>query len=93
MKDSLCPDCVACLFPGLTEDEALAQCILFFLGGQDTTSSTLALCVYFLAVNPDTQEKLRREVDECIATHVSSKGLLWGRAGVTGAVGTAKSFL
>lgn len=59
----------------MTEDEALAQCILFFLGGQDTTSSTLALCVYFLAVNPATQEKLRREVDECIATHGTEPSL------------------
>lgn len=59
----------------MTEEEALAQCLLFFLGGQDTTSSTLALCVYFLAVNPDTQEKLRREVDECIATHGTEPSL------------------
>lgn len=59
----------------LTEDEALAQCILFFIGGQDTTSSTLALCAYFLAVNPAAQDKLRREVDECIATNGSKPSL------------------
>lgn len=53
----------------LTEDEALAQCLVFFLAGQDTTSSTLAGAVYYLALNPAVQERLRREVDECFETH------------------------
>lgn len=53
----------------LTEDEALAQCVVFFLAGQDTTSSTLAAAAYYLALNPDVQEKLRTEADECFATY------------------------
>ncbi|XP_077563592.1 cytochrome P450 3A24-like [Haemaphysalis longicornis] len=53
----------------LTEDEAMAQCILFFLAGLDTTSTTLTFATYLLAVHPDAQERLRREVDDCIATH------------------------
>ncbi|XP_075533367.1 cytochrome P450 3A41-like isoform X1 [Dermacentor variabilis] len=54
---------------GMTEDEALAQCVLFFLAGQDTTSSTVAFATYLLAVHPDAQDKLRKEVDECFANH------------------------
>ncbi|KAH6930993.1 hypothetical protein HPB50_021304 [Hyalomma asiaticum] len=53
----------------LSEDEALAQCVLFFLAGHDTTSSVLSYAVYLLALNPEVQAKLRKEVDECIATH------------------------
>uniref|UniRef100_A0A6G4ZV47 Putative cytochrome n=1 Tax=Rhipicephalus microplus TaxID=6941 RepID=A0A6G4ZV47_RHIMP len=55
----------------LTEIEAMAQCVLFFLAGLETTSSTLAFATYHLALNPKVQEKLRKEVDECMAAHVS----------------------
>lgn len=53
----------------LTEIEAMAQCVLFFLAGLETTSSTLAFATYHLALNPEVQEKLRQEVDECMAVH------------------------
>ncbi|XP_077525155.1 cytochrome P450 3A24-like [Amblyomma americanum] len=53
----------------LTEDEALAQCVLFFLAGQDATSSTLSLVTYMLALNPGVQDKLHAEVDECFRKH------------------------
>ncbi|KAH6930875.1 hypothetical protein HPB50_020469 [Hyalomma asiaticum] len=53
----------------LTETEAMAQCVLFFLVGLETTSMTLALATYHLALNPAVQEKLRKEVDECMAEH------------------------
>ncbi|KAG0443220.1 hypothetical protein HPB47_015161, partial [Ixodes persulcatus] len=49
----------------LTEMEAMAQCVIFLLAGQDTTSSVIAYTVYLLSLHPDVQEKLRREVDEC----------------------------
>ncbi|KAL1441622.1 hypothetical protein MTO96_008581 [Rhipicephalus appendiculatus] len=53
----------------LTEDEALAQCVLFFLAGQDTASSTTSFASYLLAINPHAQEKLQAEVDECFRKH------------------------
>ncbi|KAG0445215.1 hypothetical protein HPB47_018399 [Ixodes persulcatus] len=53
----------------LTEDEAMAQCILFFLAGQDTTSSLIAHAMYMLALNPEIQAKLREEADQYFATH------------------------
>ncbi|KAL1480455.1 hypothetical protein MTO96_051015, partial [Rhipicephalus appendiculatus] len=51
----------------LSELEAMAQCVLFFLAGQEkeTTSSTIAFTAYLLALNQDVQEKLRKEVDDC----------------------------
>ncbi|CAN7938238.1 unnamed protein product, partial [Ixodes hexagonus] len=53
----------------LSEDEALAQCMMFILAGHGTTSSVVAFCVYLLALNPDAQETLRKEVDECFKEH------------------------
>lgn len=54
---------------GLTQDEALAQCMMFFLAGVDTTSSALAFAAYELALNTDVQDRLREEVDTCVAQH------------------------
>lgn len=46
------------------DDYLVAQCLLFFLAGFDTTSSTLAFCAYELAVNQDIQDKLRQEIND-----------------------------
>ncbi|XP_050042672.1 cytochrome P450 3A24-like [Dermacentor andersoni] len=56
----------------LTEEEALAQCVFFFLAGQDTASTTASFATYQLAINPHIQERLRAEVDECFRKHGSS---------------------
>ncbi|CAN8009081.1 unnamed protein product, partial [Ixodes pacificus] len=53
----------------LTEEEAMAQCVLFFAAGQDTTSSVLAFTLYLLALHPEVQAKLREEADECFKQH------------------------
>ena len=45
-----------------TNDELVAQCLLFFLAGYDTSSTTLAFAAYELAINPEIQEKLRSEI-------------------------------
>lgn len=49
----------------LTEEEALSQCIAFFIAGLDTISSVLAFTSYLLALHPDVQRKLQEEVDRC----------------------------
>ncbi|CAN7937061.1 unnamed protein product, partial [Ixodes hexagonus] len=56
----------------LTEEEALAQCVLFFLAGQDTASTLASFASYVLAINPEVQEKLRKEVDDCFEKHGDS---------------------
>ncbi|KAG8176926.1 hypothetical protein JTE90_018709 [Oedothorax gibbosus] len=50
----------------LSRNELVAQCVIFFIAGYDTTASTLSLASYFLALNPDVQEKVRAEVDEAL---------------------------
>lgn len=53
----------------LSEDQAMAQCLLFFIAGQETTARVIAYTLYLLAIHPDVQTKLRKEVDDCFATH------------------------
>ncbi|GIY33242.1 cytochrome P450 3A21, partial [Caerostris extrusa] len=53
----------------LSEIEMLAQCILFFIVGYETTASTLTFMAYALAMNPEWQEKLIEEVDRAFEKH------------------------
>ncbi|CAG2107870.1 unnamed protein product, partial [Medioppia subpectinata] len=48
----------------LTEAEIIAQCLLFFVAGYETTATTLAYCLYELALNPDIQDLLVAETRE-----------------------------
>ncbi|KFM82631.1 Cytochrome P450 3A13, partial [Stegodyphus mimosarum] len=50
----------------LSLNELVAQCVIFFLAGYDTTASTLAFATYNLALNPDVQDKLIAEIDAAI---------------------------
>ncbi|KAG0440981.1 hypothetical protein HPB47_016091, partial [Ixodes persulcatus] len=59
---------MATLFSALSEVEVLAQCVVMFLGGQDSISSLIAHIVYLLALHPDKQTKLREEVDRCFGS-------------------------
>ena len=50
----------------LTENEIIAQCIIFFVAGFETTASTITHCAYELAKNPDVQERLKEEIVQAI---------------------------
>lgn len=54
---------------GLTELEAIAQCVLFLIDGQVPASSACAFTAYLLALHPEVQTKLRNEVDSCFNEH------------------------
>nr|UYU26126.1 cytochrome P450 345D2 [Propylea japonica] len=41
-----------------------AQAMVFYNAGTESTSTTLSVCLYELALNPDVQEKLRHEIKE-----------------------------
>ena len=53
----------------LTDDEIVAQCVLFLLAGFETSSNTLGFTLYYLAVNPDIQDKLRTEIKDAIESN------------------------
>ncbi|XP_046584201.1 cytochrome P450 3A29-like [Haliotis rubra] len=50
----------------LSTDEIVAQCILFFVAGYETTGTALTFISYNLAKNPDVQEKAYNEVKEIL---------------------------
>lgn len=54
---------------GLTEDEVMAQSLTFFLAGFETTANAMQFLAYFLAWNPDCQEKAYREIREAKTQH------------------------
>ncbi|ORY96311.1 cytochrome P450 [Syncephalastrum racemosum] len=45
----------------LTNEELKSNLCIFFLAGHDTTANALTFAIYYLAVNPDIQEKARQE--------------------------------
>lgn len=49
-----------------SDDELVAQCLLFFLAGFDTSSTLLSFLGNELALNSDIQEKLCHEIDETV---------------------------
>ncbi|XP_002731620.1 cytochrome P450 3A24-like [Saccoglossus kowalevskii] len=57
------------LSKGLSKDEMLAQSIVFFIAGYETTNTTMSFVCYNLATNPETQVKLQREIDEVMRNY------------------------
>lgn len=47
----------------LTDEEIVAQSVLFLIAGSETNGTTMAFFAFYLAHHPDVQEKLLREID------------------------------
>ncbi|XP_036604529.1 cytochrome P450 3A24-like [Trichosurus vulpecula] len=47
----------------LSDEEILAQSIIFILAGYETSSSVLSFLFYNLATHPEIQQKLQKEID------------------------------
>lgn len=54
------------LTSGLSIEQLAAQVMVFFLAGFDTSSTTMSFCLYELALNPEVQDKLRKEILEVL---------------------------
>lgn len=50
----------------ISDEDITAQAFLFFLAGFDTISMQMSFMSHELAVNPEIQEQLRKEVDETL---------------------------
>lgn len=53
----------------VTLNDLLAQALVFFSAGFETSSSTLSFCLYELATRPDIQIKVQKELDEALERH------------------------
>lgn len=51
----------------LSFEQIVAQALVFFLAGFDTSSTTMSFCLYELALNPDIQHKLRMEIKSILS--------------------------
>ena len=56
----------------ITDEEIVAQCIAFLLGGHETSMISLSTSAYHLALYPDVQEKLRKCICEYMETNPSA---------------------
>lgn len=57
------------LSQGLTLNQIVSQAFVFFVAGFDTSSTTMSLCLYELALNEAIQEKVRGEVGRVLNVH------------------------
>ncbi|XP_070392533.1 cytochrome P450 3A14-like [Dermacentor albipictus] len=55
----------------LTTEEVITSAAVLFIGGFETTATTLSYVAYCLAKHPDVQEKLRREVVDAVGPNGS----------------------
>ena len=60
----------------LSDEEVVAQSVVFLLAGYETSSNTLAFTLYYLVVNPEMQEELRTQIREALETN-AKKGCLY----------------
>uniref|UniRef100_A0A2A4JDS7 unspecific monooxygenase n=1 Tax=Heliothis virescens TaxID=7102 RepID=A0A2A4JDS7_HELVI len=47
-----------------SEDDLIAQAVLFFIAGFETVSAGMSFLLYELAINPEVQERLAQEIKE-----------------------------
>ena len=56
-----------CIRLGLSRDEVMNEILLFLVGGNETTSTTLSWFIYHMSKHPRVQHKLKAELRENLA--------------------------
>ena len=59
----------------LSDEEIIAQAIVFLLACYETSSNTLSFTLYYLALNQDVQDKLRVEIKDAVESNSKRKPL------------------
>jgi len=54
-------------FPGLTDLEIVAQCLIFILAGWSTTASGISFLLHSLAMHQKYQDRIVAEIDAVTA--------------------------
>jgi cytochrome P450 family 6 len=54
---------------GLSMNALAAQAFVFYLGGFETSSTTMTFCMYELSLHQDIQERVREEIDVVLKKH------------------------
>lgn len=55
--------------PGISIEQLVAQCFVFFVGGFETSSTTMTFALFELSQNQAIQDKLRKEIRATLARH------------------------
>ena len=50
----------------ITREQLIAQCIMFFLAGYETTATAVAVTFHNLTLHPEVQDKLVEEIEQVI---------------------------
>ncbi|XP_077508156.1 cytochrome P450 3A11-like [Amblyomma americanum] len=53
----------------LSKDQVLAQAVLFFIAGYDTTTNAMSMAVYYLAQNKKIQTRVIEEIEDTLRKH------------------------
>jgi cytochrome P450 family 6 len=56
-------------FEGISMNSLAAQAFVFFLGGFETSATTMTFCMYELSLHQDIQDHLREEIDVVLQKH------------------------
>uniref|UniRef100_A0A1I8MXQ5 Uncharacterized protein n=1 Tax=Musca domestica TaxID=7370 RepID=A0A1I8MXQ5_MUSDO len=58
----------------LDMEDIIAQAFVFFIGGFETSSSTMTFALYEMAKNPQVQERARKDVQDTLEKHKGAFG-------------------
>ncbi|CAN7942829.1 unnamed protein product, partial [Ixodes hexagonus] len=71
-------------------EEITSQCMLFFVAGSDTVTSTLTYTAYSLALNPECQQRVIEEIDNAVKekgiTYESLRDMIYLEAAINEAL-------